>query len=97
MGRGESRPEYFANAAWMLGRLGYPEAAFDLCRRGLELEPGRRALEMNLQMALAESRKEPKETKPRKYRMLTQRARDSGWEDLSGFFGETAVRLERER
>jgi hypothetical protein len=97
MGYQQNRPDYYANAAWMLGSLGYPEAAADFCRRGLALEPGRRALEVNLRMAIEESRKEPLGAKKAKYRALAQRARNSGWGGLVELFDETADRMEMGR
>jgi hypothetical protein len=93
LGFGLHQTQGFANAAYQLGRMGYPEAAADLCREGLRYDGHGVSLNQNLSQALREAAREYSPGKPVKYRSLAEKAGRDGWVFLAPRLSATADRL----
>ncbi len=87
----------FAGAVRVLGKMGFNEAAVDLGRRGMAIDPTSRTLRQNLGRALALAEREPSLGKTGRYNALLTRSRAERWESLFEPFLETHLRLQAEK
>ena len=90
-----NQPELYGDLAVALTETGYPEAARDLCREGLRVDPANPALNEILAVAFQNAKLERAKGKVEKYEALAVQARRMGWNRLAYLIEVTALRLGR--